>query len=67
MISRVILVRTCIFRVALLLCSLSLNACTVIAIADVAVSTTVKLGGAVVGTAIDVTKAGIDVATGGSK
>jgi hypothetical protein len=46
---------------------LSLNGCTVIAIADVAVSTTVKLGGAVVGTAIDVTKAGVDVVTGSSK
>lgn len=64
---RGITLRTCIFRFALLICSLSLNACTVIAIADAAVSTTVKVGSAVVGTAIDVTKAGVDVITGSSK
>jgi len=48
---------------ALLLCCLSLNACTVLAIADAAVSTTVKVGSAVVGTAIDVTKAGVHAVT----
>ncbi|MDO8654264.1 MAG: hypothetical protein Q7R66_18995 [Undibacterium sp.] len=44
-----------------------MNACTVIAIADAAVSTTVKVGSAVVGTAIDVTRAGVNVVTGSSK
>ncbi|MEB0214663.1 hypothetical protein [Undibacterium sp. CCC3.4] len=43
---------------------LSLNGCTVLAIADVAVATTVKVGGAVVGTAVDVTKAGVGAVTG---
>lgn len=47
----------------LLLCCLSLNACTVLAIADAAVSSTVKVGSAVVGTAIDVTKAGVHAIT----
>ena len=41
----------------------TLNACTVLAIADAVVSTTVKVGSAVVGTAIDVTKAGVHAVT----
>lgn len=62
------IMQTCIFRLAFLLCSLALSGCTVLAIADVAVSTTVKVGGAVVGTAIDVTKAGVNaVADSSSK
>lgn len=48
---------------ALFLCCLLLNACTVLAIADAAVSTTVKVGSAVVGTAVDVTKAGVHAIT----
>lgn len=48
---------------ALLLCCLSLNACTVLVIADAAVSTTVTVGSAVVGTAVDVTKAGVHAIT----
>jgi hypothetical protein len=51
----------------LLLCALTLNACTVLAIADAVVSTTVKVGSAVVGTAIDVTKAGIHAVTSSDK
>lgn len=43
---------------------LSLQACVVIAVADAAVSTTVKVGSAVVGTAVDVTRAGVRAATG---
>ncbi|MBR7792576.1 hypothetical protein KDM87_08210 [Undibacterium sp. FT147W] len=46
-----------------LLCVFPLSACTVIAIADTAVSTTVKVGGAVVGTAVDVTAAGVKAVT----
>ena len=42
---------------------LSLQGCTVIAIADAAVSTTVKVGSAVVGTTIDVTRAGVRAVT----
>lgn len=42
---------------------LTLNACTVLAVADAVVSTTVKAGSAVVGTAIDVTKAGVHAVT----
>ncbi|WP_325393482.1 hypothetical protein [Undibacterium sp.] len=45
---------------------MALSGCTVLAIADVAVATTVKVGGAVVGTAVDVTKAGVDAVTGSS-
>lgn len=55
--------RTCLFRFALITCLLTLNACTVLAIADAVVSTTVKVGSAVVGTAIDVTKAGVHAVT----
>jgi hypothetical protein len=55
--------RTCIFYLGLLLCTLTLNACTVLAVADAVVSTTVKVGSAVVGTAIDVTKAGVHAVT----
>jgi len=55
--------RTCISRMFFLLCVFPLSACTVIAIADVAVSTTVKVGGAVVGTAVDVTAAGVKAVT----
>ncbi|WP_423681892.1 hypothetical protein [Undibacterium sp. WLHG33] len=47
----------------LLLCVFPLNACTVLAIADVAATTTVKVGGAVVGTAVDVTAAGVKAVT----
>ena len=50
-------------RHLLLLCMLSLNACTVLAVADAIVSTTVKVGSAVVGAAIDVTKAGVHAVT----
>lgn len=58
--------QTCIYRLAFLLFSFALCGCTVLAIADVAVATTVKVGGAVVGTAVDVTKAGVDAVTGNS-
>ncbi|MFZ6769263.1 hypothetical protein ACO0LM_19590 [Undibacterium sp. Di26W] len=57
---------TYITRSALLLCLLSLNGCTVLAIADAAVSTTVKVGSAVVGTAVDVTRAGVRAITPGT-
>ncbi len=50
------------FAVFLALCN-QLSACTVIAIADAAVSTTVKVGSAVVGTAVDVTAAGVKAVT----
>lgn len=62
--------QACKFCFALLLCCIScltLNGCTVIAVADAAVSTTVKVGSAVVGTAVDVTRAGVKAATGGDK
>jgi hypothetical protein len=58
--------RIVVLRFGLLLGTFLLNACTVLAIADVAVSTTVKLGGAVVGAAIDVTSAGVGVIAGRS-
>jgi hypothetical protein len=51
-------------RLVFLLCLFSLNGCTVIAVADAVVSTTVKAGAAVVGSAIDVTRAGVKAATG---
>lgn len=51
------------YSFVLFLTCLSLNACTVLAIADAAVSTTVKVGSAVVGMAIDVKKAGIHAVT----
>ncbi|MFZ6759674.1 hypothetical protein ACO0K9_20910 [Undibacterium sp. Ji50W] len=57
---------TYITRSVLLLCLLSLNGCTVLAIADAAVSTTVKVGSAVVGTAVDVTRAGVRAITPGT-
>lgn len=50
------------YAVFLALCN-QLSACTVIAIADAAVSTTVKVGSAVVGTAVDVTAAGVKAVT----
>lgn len=59
--------RTCICRCVFLLSLLSLNGCTVIAIADAAVSTTVKVGSAVVGTAVDVTLAGVRAVTSDSE
>jgi hypothetical protein len=59
--------RTCICRCVFLLSLLSLNGCTVIAIADAAVSTTVKVGSAVVGTAVDVTRAGVRAVTSDSE
>lgn len=55
--------RTCIYCCAFLLSLLTLSGCTVIAIADAAVSTTVKVGSAVVGTAVDVTRAGVRAVT----
>ncbi|MBC3936531.1 hypothetical protein H8K47_14265 [Undibacterium sp. CY7W] len=56
--------KTTIQRLTLLACGLiALNGCTVIAIADAAVSTTVKVGSAVVGTAVDVTAAGVKAVT----
>lgn len=55
--------QTCICRCTFLLSLLSLSGCTVIAIADAAVSTTVKVGSAVVGTAVDVTRAGVRAVT----
>ncbi|MBC3919469.1 hypothetical protein H8L32_18410 [Undibacterium sp. CY18W] len=58
---------TYLYRSTLLLCLLSLNGCTVIAIADAAVSTTVKVGSAVVGTAVDVTRAGVRAITPGTR
>lgn len=54
-------------RLALLFCLLTLNACTVLAVADAVVSTTVKVGSAVVGTAIDVTKAGVHAVASSDK
>ena len=56
--------RIYIERLTLLLCILSLSACTVLAVADAMVSTTVKVGSAVVGAAIDVTKAGVHAVAG---
>ncbi len=58
---------TCICRCVFLLSLLSLSGCTVIAIADAAVSTTVKVGSAVVGTAVDVTRAGVRAVTSDSE
>lgn len=55
--------RTPIEYLGLLFCVLTLNACTVLAVADAVVSTTVKVGSTVVGTAIDVTKVGLHAAT----
>lgn len=58
------------FYFAVLLCGLScltLNGCTVLAVADAAVSTTVKVGSAVVGTAVDVTRAGVKAVTNDDK
>ena len=51
----------------MVLLSLACNGCAVVAIADAAVtvvSTTVKIGAAVVGTTVDVAAAGVKVATG---
>jgi len=59
--------RTLIKLSIALLCFFSLNACTVLAIADAAVATTVNVGSAVVGTAVDVTKAGVGAVTGSGK
>ena len=56
--------RTCVSHLTLLLCILTLNACTVLAVADAVVSTTVKVGSAVVGTAIDITRAGVHAVAG---
>jgi hypothetical protein len=56
-------VKTALIQMTFLLMCLSQSACTVLAIADAAVSTTVKIGSAVVGTAIDVTKAGVHAIT----
>jgi ABC-type uncharacterized transport system permease subunit len=50
-----------------LFCVFSLNACTVLAVADAVVSTTVKVGSAVVGAAIDVTAAGVHAVTSSDK
>ncbi len=58
MIRRLTTILACLFA------ALSLQACVVIAVADAAVSTTVKVGSAVVGTAVDVTRAGVRAATG---
>ncbi|MCU6433505.1 hypothetical protein LPB67_06885 [Undibacterium sp. Jales W-56] len=44
-----------------------INGCTVLAVADAAVSTTVKVGSAVVGTAVDVTAAGVRTVTNSNK
>lgn len=55
--------KTCISATILLACTLMLSGCTVIAIADTVATTAVKAGGAVVGTAIDVTRAGVKAAT----
>lgn len=52
--------------ITILLLSLHLSACVVVSVADTVVSTTVKVGGAVVGTAVDVTRAGVHAVTGGS-
>ncbi len=54
---------TCIRLLLFLALVNMLSACTVIAIADAAVSTTVKVGSAVVGTAVDVTAAGVKAVT----
>ncbi|MFZ6813011.1 hypothetical protein ACO0K3_00960 [Undibacterium sp. Rencai35W] len=43
------------------------SGCTVLAVADAAVSTTVKVGSAVVGTAVDVTAAGVRAVTSSNK
>ena len=50
----------------ILLIALQLSACVVVSVADTLVSTTVKVGGAVVGTAVDVTQAGVHAVTGSS-
>ena len=48
-------------------CILSLNGCVVLAVADAAATTAVHVGSAVVGTAVDVTKAGVSAVTSSSK
>jgi hypothetical protein len=48
----------------ILFITLHLSACVVVSVADTLVSTTVKVGGAVVGTAVDVAQAGVHVVTG---
>jgi len=59
--------KTCKLAIIFLSCQLCLSACTVIAVTDAVVSTTVKAGAAVAGTAIDVTRAGVRAATGSNK
>ena len=59
--------RICVKLLPLLACLPMLNGCTVLAVADAAVSTTVHVGSAVVGSAVDVTKAGVSAVTGSGK
>jgi len=59
--------QNCIKFLSFIICVLSLNGCTVLAVADAAVSTTVHVGSAVVGTAVDVTKAGVGAVIGSNK
>ncbi|GGX50591.1 hypothetical protein [Undibacterium squillarum] len=55
--------KPCIHIATLLLSSLMISGCTAIAIVDTVATTTVKAGGAVIGTAIDVTRAGVRAVT----
>ena len=55
--------KPCIHILTLLLSSVILSGCTAIAIVDTVATTTVKAGGAVIGTAIDVTRAGVRAVT----
>lgn len=59
--------KTCRASIVFLLCQLCLSGCAVVAVADAVVTTTVKAGAAVAGTAIDVTRAGVRTVTGSSK
>ena len=59
--------RTCATYQLLLLYVLTLNACTILAVADAVVSTTIKVGSAIVGTAIDVIKDGVHAVTSSDK
>ena len=55
--------RSLISTIIILPIILHLQACAVITVADAVVTTTVKVGAAAVGTAVDVTRAGVAVVT----
>ncbi len=56
-------IRSLISTLVILPIILHLQACAVITVADAMVTTTVKVGAAAVGTAVDVTRAGAGVVT----